>query len=291
MDDLSLIHMLLTKATRYDEPRSIGFVRSLDLVQFDADHGGVAKSIRLQLIVLRSYIPSTTIPMASSRALRPVLGVCAACARQQHLVARRHFVTAPILRFDEVRESRLPRVATPSFWSSLIPKAFRRSEQSALQGEEGQEVPAVAPPKARRKWNPYTTFIILAVLIGSNAIQMISLRNEMTAFSRHTDVKLALLREVVQKVRRGEMDDVEVKRALGTGDPAAEKEWEDVVKEIEDTDVLWEAHQRKEAKKAAKMEERRLKEEQERKSASPIAEVPEDGDAGSSRAARPKFLM
>ncbi|KAK4555005.1 hypothetical protein LTR86_007771 [Recurvomyces mirabilis] len=228
--------------------------------------------------------------MAPSRALRPVINVCGACARQQ-LLTRRRFVTAPILRFDEVRESRLPRVATPSFWSSLIPKAFRRSPALVVAGEEGQEVPAVAPPKARRKWNPYTTFIILAVLIGSNAIQMISLRNEMTAYSRHTDAKLALLREVVQKVRGGEMDDAEVRRALGTGDPAAEKEWEDVVKEIEDTDVLWEAHKRKEAKKAAKLEERRVKEEQERKSASPIAKVPEAGDAGSARAARPKFLM
>ena len=158
------------------------------------------------------------------------------------------------------------------------------------QGEDGQQV-AAAPPKARRKWNPYTTFIILAVLIGSNAIQMISLRNEMTAFSRHTDARLALLREVVQKVRRGEIDDAEVKRALGTGDPAAEKEWEEVVREIQDTDVLWEAQKRKEAKRAAKMEEKRLKEEQERKSASPIAKTPEDGEAAPSRAGRPKFLM
>lgn len=117
---------------------------------------------------------------------------------------------------------------------------------------------------------------------------MIALRNEMAAFSRKTDAKLALLREVVQKVKRGEIDDAEVKRALGTGDPEAEKEWEAVVKEIEETDVLAEAKKRKEARRAQKMEERRVREAAEREGASPVAREEVGKDV---REGRPKFLM
>jgi hypothetical protein len=78
---------------------------------------------------------------------------------------------------------------------------------------------------------------------------MISLRNEMLNFSRKTDAKLALLREIVQKVKDGE--EVDVRRALGTGDPKAEEEWEEVIKELESTDMLLEGRKKREAKRAA----------------------------------------
>ncbi len=78
---------------------------------------------------------------------------------------------------------------------------------------------------------------------------MIALRNEMLNFSRKTDAKLALLREVVQRVKNG--DDIDVKRILGTGDPQSEAEWEEVVKELESTDMLLENRKKREAKQAA----------------------------------------
>ncbi|KAK5110941.1 hypothetical protein LTR62_005479 [Meristemomyces frigidus] len=227
----------------------------------------------------------------SMRPLRSTVSVCAACARQQRF-SRRQFVTTSTFRFEDVRsESRLPRVATPSFWTSLVPKVFRRTREPTIvvEGEgEGEIVaPIVAAPKERRRWNPYTTFIILAVLIGSNAIQLISLRNEMTAFTRQTDAKLELLREVVKKVRRGEINDEEVKRALGTGDPVAEKEWERVVKEVEETNVLWEAQKRRERT----AEERRMEAER-RGGNSPVSEVDREGGKGEERRdGRVRFLM
>jgi hypothetical protein len=42
---------------------------------------------------------------------------------------------------------------------------------------------------------------------------------------RQSDVRIGLLREVVEKLQRGEKVDVE--QVLGTGDPEKELEWED----------------------------------------------------------------
>ncbi|KAL8672935.1 MAG: hypothetical protein Q9168_002610, partial [Polycauliona sp. 1 TL-2023] len=55
-------------------------------------------------------------------------------------------------------------------------------------------------------------------------MQLLALRNEFTAYSRRADAKIALLKEVIERVQKGE--DVDVKGLLGTGDPEKEKEWE-----------------------------------------------------------------
>lgn len=65
----------------------------------------------------------------------------------------------------------------------------------------------------------------MALLIGSNAIQMIALKNSRRNYSRKAEARIALLREVIEKVQKGE--DVDVERILGTGDPKQEKEWEE----------------------------------------------------------------
>ena len=109
----------------------------------------------------------------------------------------------------------LPRVAQPSVWQSIIPKAFRNSEKS--------QVPA--KPQRKKEWNPATFFICVFLLIGSNAIQMLALKNEYSTFSRKTDAKIKLLRDVLERVQRGE--DVDVEKALGTGDEVQEQEWKD----------------------------------------------------------------
>ena len=221
--------------------------------------------------------------MPPTKALRPVPSICASCAKYQ-LHARRQFATTQSLRFEEVRnETRLPRIANPSLWSSLVPRFLRRRSS-----EEAAEYAAAHPTK-RKEWNPFTSIIILAVLVGSNAINLIALRNQMQAFTRKTDAKLALLREVVLRVKDGE--EVDVKRLLGTGDPEAEKEWEEVMKELESTDMLLEGKKKREAKQAAKAEERRLKDEQRarEREGSPVASDHAADEA--TRAKRPKFMM
>lgn len=54
---------------------------------------------------------------------------------------------------------------------------------------------------------------------------MITLKHDYTTFSRKSDAKIALLKDVLDRVQRGE--DVDVEGLLGTGDEQQEREWED----------------------------------------------------------------
>ena len=76
-----------------------------------------------------------------------------------------------------------------------------------------------------KDWNPATFFICIFLLVGSNAIQMLTLRNEYSTFSRKADQKIALLRNVLERVQKGE--NVDVEKALGTGDEEQERQWEE----------------------------------------------------------------
>ncbi|KAL8952718.1 MAG: hypothetical protein Q9222_001367 [Ikaeria aurantiellina] len=133
-------------------------------------------------------------------------------------------------------ESSLPRVAQPSLWQSIIPKFLRRPDRTQT------------PEKAQRskEWNPATFFIVMFLLIGSNAMQLLALKNEFAAFTRRADAKIGLLKEVIERVQRGE--NVDVKGLLGTGNPEKEREWEQgeyIIKEIEEEDRLWQAKARR----------------------------------------------
>ncbi|AEO69509.1 uncharacterized protein THITE_2119989 [Thermothielavioides terrestris NRRL 8126] len=106
-------------------------------------------------------------------------------------------------------------VAEPSFWKSLVPKPLRSR-------------PATDPKKKRKTqqgWNPATFFIFIFLFIGSMSIQMIALKKNFATFMRQSDVRIGLLREVVEKLQRGEKVDVE--QVLGTGDPEKELAWEE----------------------------------------------------------------
>lgn len=54
---------------------------------------------------------------------------------------------------------------------------------------------------------------------------MISLRNRFDAHTRRSEVRIGLLREVIEKLQRGEKVDVE--KVLGSGDPEREAIWEE----------------------------------------------------------------
>ncbi|KAF2814747.1 uncharacterized protein BDZ99DRAFT_370251, partial [Mytilinidion resinicola] len=129
----------------------------------------------------------------------------------------------------------LPRVAQPNFWVSMLPKFLRPSTSTSTMPK---------PPKSK-EWNPATPYIILGLFIGSQAIQTISLRNEVVNFTRRADAKIGLLREVVERVKRGE--DVDVERVLGSGDEAKEREWEEVLREIEEEEALFQSRKRRKA--------------------------------------------
>ncbi|PKY05060.1 hypothetical protein P168DRAFT_267985 [Aspergillus campestris IBT 28561] len=120
----------------------------------------------------------------------------------------------------------LPKIAQPSLWNSLVPK-FIRNRKSRSDSSS---------PKSK-EWNPASFYIIMFTLIGSQAIRMIALKNDYAAFTRSTDAKITLLREVIERVKNGEKVDVE--KLLGTGNEAKEREWDEVLQEIEAEESLW----------------------------------------------------
>lgn len=116
-----------------------------------------------------------------------------------------------------------PRVAETSFWKSLIPKPLRSESREAGDGAAGS--PARTKKAKSKDWNPATFYIVIFLLIGSMSIQMISLRKNFDAFMRRSDVRIGLLREVIERIQNGEKVDVE--KVLGTGDREREAEWEE----------------------------------------------------------------
>ncbi|KAL2218612.1 hypothetical protein M432DRAFT_379225 [Thermoascus aurantiacus ATCC 26904] len=123
--------------------------------------------------------------------------------------------------------SNLPKIVQPSIWTSIIPKFMRN---------RGPRDPRKESPKSK-EWNPATFFIMIFLLIGSQAIQILILKNDWATYSRRADAKVQLLKEVIERIKNGEKVDVE--KLLGTGDEAKEREWEEVLREIEEEDSLW----------------------------------------------------
>ncbi|CAG7921928.1 unnamed protein product [Penicillium olsonii] len=153
---------------------------------------------------------------------------------------------------------RLPRIADTSLWTSMIPKFIRnRGARKDPNKEKSKE------------WNPATFYIIIFILIGSQAIRMITLKNSHSAYTRTTDAKIELLREIISRVKNGEQVDVE--KLLGTGDEAKEREWDEVLREIEAEDSLW--HQKKTSQSQPETETPApAKEEKQKQPAQPTAE-------------------
>ncbi|CAN9314870.1 unnamed protein product [Alternaria alternata] len=131
----------------------------------------------------------------------------------------------------------IPRIIQPSFWASMIPKPLKtRSEQ----------------PR-RKEWNPATPYIILGLLVGSQAIQILWLKQERTHNLRRAEAKIGVLREVIERVQRGE--DVSVEAALGTGDAADEREWAEVLKDIQNEEALFQSKKKRKALRDAAMQD------------------------------------
>jgi ATP adenylyltransferase/5',5'''-P-1,P-4-tetraphosphate phosphorylase II len=109
-----------------------------------------------------------------------------------------------------------------SFWRNLVPKPLRKENRQLR--------------KKSKEWNPATFFIAIFLLIGSMSIQMITLRNSFDRYMRQSEARIASLREVVEKIQRGETVDVET--VLGTGDPAKEADWEESMSRIQPVHLL-----------------------------------------------------
>ena len=125
-------------------------------------------------------------------------------------------LTTPLASALATRTRPLSSVTETSFWKSLVPRPLRSPATAAGQRNK---------TKVQKGWNPATFFIFIFLLIGSMSIQMISLKKDFATFMRQSDVRIGLLREVVEKLQRGE--EVDVEKVLGTGDPERELAWEE----------------------------------------------------------------
>ncbi|KAM0317766.1 hypothetical protein ACHAPQ_010913 [Fusarium lateritium] len=144
---------------------------------------------------------------------------------------------APLSNFGIRYSSTGPAtIVDRGFWQSLVPKPLRKENRQLR--------------KKSKEWNPATFFIAIFLLIGSMSIQMIAVRNSFDRFMRQSEARITSLREVVEKIQRGETVDVE--KALGTGDPAKESDWEE--SKDSDSKAVLKAIERDEAARKAKRE-------------------------------------
>ncbi|KAK9779464.1 hypothetical protein AB5N19_12852 [Seiridium cardinale] len=156
------------------------------------------------------------------RALQAPLGARSAMPHQR-----------TFLRHAARQYSSAPTVTQPSFWKSLIPKFWRPKEKRP----DVNFGPPMSLKKPKKKdWNPATYYIVMFLFVGSMSIQMISLKRDFSTHMRRAETRIGILREVVEKLQRGE--EVDVEKALGTGDAAEEKEWAEVLKDIEQDDAI-----------------------------------------------------
>ncbi|KAK5941195.1 hypothetical protein PMZ80_006472 [Knufia obscura] len=149
-------------------------------------------------------------------------------------------------------------------WENIIPTTFRSRTRELLT------------PKKEKPTNPATYFIWIYILIGSQAIRIIQVKNDYATYSRRAELQLEKLREVVRKLQAGE--EVDVEKVLGTGVPEEEEAWEQALREIQEEERVWSEG------KAAKRERKRLAKEQaekearEREDASPVNVAPQDAN-------------
>lgn len=106
------------------------------------------------------------------------------------------------------------KLSRSTFWLSMIPKPLRKHNNHPKSQESARAA----------KWNPSTFFIVFFLLIGSNAIQMISLKKDHSTFVRRLDTRIEILKEIIERIQNGEKVDVE--SLLGTGIKEREHEWE-----------------------------------------------------------------
>ncbi|KAI9750864.1 MAG: hypothetical protein M4579_006270 [Chaenotheca gracillima] len=166
-------------------------------------------------------------------AQRAASGLCFRCRRSPPHLRTRTLTPRNSLSTTATSHApaspRLPRVAQPAFWTSLIPKPFRRSSDPTQ--------------KKRTGWNPATFYIAIFLLIGSQSIHTITVRKEFEAFSRRTEARIGILKEAVERTEKGE-EGIDVEKLLGRGDEDAERGWEDVLKEIQEEEEMFQKAKR-----------------------------------------------
>ncbi|KAK5083262.1 hypothetical protein LTR70_007979 [Exophiala xenobiotica] len=150
----------------------------------------------------------------------------------------------------------LPRILQPSMWENIIPATFRSKSKELLTRKE------------KKPTNPATFFIWIYLLIGSQAIRIVQVKNDYATISRRSDLQLEKLREVVRKLQAGE--EVDVDKVLGTGVPEEEEAWEEALREIQEEERVWTESKRQKRERKRMEKEQAEQAAREREDASPV---------------------
>lgn len=171
--------------------------------------------------------------------------------RCQHTSPSPSHTTEEVAKFSFV-----PRVLRKSTWNLIIPRFLRTRTPS---------------PRTHTR-NPATYFIWIYILIGSQAIRILSVQSEFQTFTRRAELRLGKLREVIRALQAGE--EIDVEKTLGTGVESEEVEWEEAMREIEEEEDRWVRARREMVegteRKRREEVEMEMEEERERLDASPV---------------------
>ena len=181
----------------------------------------------------KKLVSTNTMPASLPR---PVIIQHARCLRQRLMSipttssivsTRRRFETASPMALNMSHQD--PETSRPATRLRFLPRILQadmlRSYFSPFL-RRSRVPPGLQKQKEKNKeWNPYTFFIITFLVIGSQAINLIALKHEHKDFMRRTESKIDLLREVIERIEKGE--DVNVEKLLGTGVESEEKIWEE----------------------------------------------------------------
>ena len=147
-------------------------------------------------------------------------------------------------------------------WENIIPTTFRSKAKELLT------------PKKSKPSNPASYFIWIYLLIGSQAIRILQLKNDHVSFSRRSDLQLEKLREVVRKLQAGE--EVDVEKVLGTGVPEEEEAWEEALRELQEEERVWTQSKRQKRERKRLEKEQAAQDAREREDASPVRTATHD---------------
>ncbi|KAK6351588.1 hypothetical protein TWF718_004745 [Orbilia javanica] len=144
----------------------------------------------------------------------------------------------------------IPRVFSPTWWSQHLPQGlFKSTVKNSAE-------------TVKRKWDPAWGYVILALFVGSQALNIMALRQESQVFIRRSDSRIETLKEIIENIQNGKWaaDGEEVQRALRLGKPERDdRQWEEVMKEIEEEDSKWQQEAQRQREQIEKQEAAKAK--------------------------------
>ncbi|EMR08487.1 hypothetical protein PNEG_03313 [Pneumocystis murina B123] len=90
----------------------------------------------------------------------------------------------------------------------------------------------------KKSFNSNIIFIVLLIILGSQANNILSIKQEFNEFETQIDAKISHLRDLIDRIQRGE--NLDISKELGTGIEEKEKEWSKVIEQVINEDDQWE---------------------------------------------------